>query len=80
MPTLDERDKGHATRALLEVSLTYGTADMERIQHLLAGIAEMPEGIAASEVASIVVPMRGSLYHRRTATDGDEKLSSHFLS
>jgi hypothetical protein len=58
---LDEKDKGRATRALLEILSHIRHGRIDRFQHLLVGIAEMPEGTKASDVASIVVPREAHL-------------------
>jgi hypothetical protein len=58
---LDERGKGHAARAMMEVRSQIRRGRMDRIQALLASIAGMPKGVAASDIASLVVPREAHL-------------------
>jgi hypothetical protein len=58
---LDERGKAYAARAMLEVISHIRHGRIDRVQHLIAGIAEMSEGITASDIASLVVPREAHL-------------------
>jgi hypothetical protein len=58
---LDERGKAYAARAMLEVISHIRHGRIDRVQHLIAGIAEISEGITASDIASLVVPREAHL-------------------
>lgn len=58
---IDERDKARAARALMEVASHIRRGRIDRVQHLLAGIAETSEGITAPLVAYIVAPREARL-------------------
>jgi hypothetical protein len=58
---LDERGKAYAARAILEVISHIRHGRIDRVQHLIAGIAEISEGITASDIASLVVPREAHL-------------------
>jgi hypothetical protein len=54
---LDKRGRGH----VMEVRSQIRRGRIDRIRDLLTAIAETPEGIAASDVASLVVPREAHL-------------------
>ena len=58
---LDERDKARAARALMEVVSHIRHSRIDRVQHLLSGIADTSEGITAPMVAYIVAPREARL-------------------
>jgi hypothetical protein len=58
---LDKRGRGHATRTMMEARSHIRRGRLDRIQGLLTGIAGMPEGVAASEIALLVVPREAHL-------------------
>ena len=67
---LDEREKAGAARALMEVRSYLRHGRIDRVQHLLASIAEAgSEGVTAARISQIVAP-RGARLLRPEQRDG----------